>query len=398
MMRRYSARRLSQRSKKVLPLGNDNAADLQRERQNVCGGVIVQNGKINPQDIPLGSYILVSGFDDSKPHVAQLLSLNDDGSTASVCWFARPSELPKRLLDKIHRPLHSQELFLCMEGERRQSLWSSKIDTDTILGPAQVKLLKADDPDPAADLDNVFVVHLSWDGRTVSPLTAEQLSSQLDPQAVVTTPSAEPSVPRNGTNGMNRRRSAKDCKPQVHVCRLTTEEIISLIFEEESTVTNESSKRGKVSSGHSTKTATRSPSVRKCNDRRDEPLPSPHTVKIRRTARENTKNVSIAEDCKTPIHKNDSPWCLRSASRLLAKSNGTAKTQSTVSDTSKRKKILEESVYEDIAETDEDSEEEEENEIDDDDDEEEEPEAERPKRSHRHVPRRRASQGKVSFV
>uniref|UniRef100_UPI00358E849D origin recognition complex subunit 1-like n=1 Tax=Myxine glutinosa TaxID=7769 RepID=UPI00358E849D len=403
MMRRYSDRRLSQRSNNVLPSrkGNDSAADLQKEQKDLCGDVVVQTGKINPQDVRLGSYILVAGFDDSKPHVAKILSLNDDGSMASVCWFARPSELPKRLLRKLNRPLHSQELFLCVDGERHQSLWSSEIDSDTILGLAQVKLLKADDPDPAADSDNVFVVCLSWDGRTISPLTAEQLSShQLDPQAVITTPSAEPSVPQNGTNAMNQHGRAKDSKPtQVHRRRLTTEEMISMIFEEEPmvTVTNKSSKRGKVSSGHSIKIATRSLSLRKCNNHRDKPLPSPRTLKISRTTRENTKNVSIAQDCKAPIHKNDSPWCLRSASRLLAKSNGTAKTQPTVSRTSKRNKILEESISEDIAESDEDYEEEEENDIkedDDDDDEEEELEAVKPRRSHRHIPKGRVSQGK----
>ncbi|XP_059110660.1 origin recognition complex subunit 1 [Peromyscus eremicus] len=125
--------------------------------------------------IKVGQFVLIKGDDNTKPYVAKLIELFEDGSTfpskkcARVQWFVRFSEIPISKRHLLGRQPAAQEIFWYDYSD-----CDNQIYVETIIGPVQIVALAPDEVIPMDQKsEETLFVKLSWNKKKFEPLSPE---------------------------------------------------------------------------------------------------------------------------------------------------------------------------------------------------------------------------------
>ncbi|XP_038190347.1 origin recognition complex subunit 1 [Arvicola amphibius] len=129
--------------------------------------------------IRVGQFVLVKGDYHTKPYIAKLTELFEDGSQfpskkcARVQWFVRFSEIPISKRHLLGRKPAAQEIFWYDYSDCDNNIY-----VETIIGPVQVVALAPDEVLPMDQKsEETLFVKLSWNTKNFEPLSPEVLSA-----------------------------------------------------------------------------------------------------------------------------------------------------------------------------------------------------------------------------
>ncbi|KAM7324565.1 hypothetical protein ACRRTK_016870 [Alexandromys fortis] len=129
--------------------------------------------------IKVGQFVLIKASCNTKPYIAKLTELFEDGSQfppkkcARVQWFVRFSEIPISKRHLLGRKPAAQEIFWYDYSGCDNSVY-----VETIIGPVQVVALAPDEVLPMdQNSEETLFVKLSWNTKNFEPLPPEVLSA-----------------------------------------------------------------------------------------------------------------------------------------------------------------------------------------------------------------------------
>ncbi|XP_075802977.1 origin recognition complex subunit 1 [Microtus pennsylvanicus] len=129
--------------------------------------------------IKVGQFVLIKGNYNTKPYIAKLTELFEDGSQfpskkcARVQWFVRFSEIPISKRHLLGRKPAAQEIFWYDYSD-----FDNNVYVETIIGPVQVVALAPGEVLPMDQMsEETLFVKLSWNTKNFEPLPLEVLSA-----------------------------------------------------------------------------------------------------------------------------------------------------------------------------------------------------------------------------
>lgn len=129
--------------------------------------------------IKVGQFVLIKANCNTKPYIAKLTELFEDGSQfpskkcARVQWFVRFSEIPISKRHLLGRKPAAQEIFWYDYSDCDNNVY-----VETIIGPVQVVALAPDEVLPMDQKsEETLFVKLSWNTKNFEPLPPEVLSA-----------------------------------------------------------------------------------------------------------------------------------------------------------------------------------------------------------------------------